>query len=88
MPQSTHIYCVWITVCIWSLAGSLCAFCFHELHGFLFDCLDALWGAVLLLVLQVAFEEELDLFHWNTQVDHTIKESPAGERKVENIKAD
>lgn len=82
--QSTHIHNVCIIVCIRSLVGSLGAFSFHKLHGLLFDCLDALWGAVLLLVLQVALEEELDLFHWNAQVDHTIKECPEGDRKLEN----
>ena len=45
------------------LVCSLCAFSFHKLHCLLFDCLDALWGAMLLFVLQVALEEELDLFH-------------------------
>lgn len=50
-------------MCIWSLFSSVSAFSFHKLHGLLFDCLDALRGAVLLLVLQVALEEELDLFH-------------------------
>lgn len=53
------------------------AFRFHELHGLLFDCLDALRGAVLLLVLQVALEEELDLFHRNAQVDDAIEKLPA-----------
>lgn len=43
--------------------GSFEAFRFDKLDGLLFDCLDALRGAVLLLVLQVALEEELDLFH-------------------------
>lgn len=56
---------------------ALFAFRFHKLHGLLFDRLDALWGAVLLLVLQVALEEELDLFHRNAQVDHAIKKLPA-----------
>lgn len=46
-----------------SLLGSFIAFRFHKLHGLLFDCLDALWGAVLLLILQIALKEELDLFH-------------------------
>lgn len=50
-------------VCVWSLVGSLCAFSFHKLHGLLFDSLDALRGAELLLVLQVALEEELDLLY-------------------------
>lgn len=39
---------------------------------------------MLLLVLQVALEEELDLFHRDTQVDHTVKEFPAGDRRLEN----
>lgn len=81
---SPHTNNVCIIVCIRSLVGSLCAFSFHKLHGLLFDCLDALRGAVLLLVLQVPLEEKLDLFHWNTQMDHAIKERPAGERKLEN----
>lgn len=50
-------------VWVWSSFGSFIAFRFHKLYGLLFDCLDALWGAVLLLVLQIALEEELDLFH-------------------------
>lgn len=62
--QSAHIHSVCIiVVCIWSLFGSLVAFSFHKLYGLLLDCLDALRGAMLLLVLQVALEEELDLFH-------------------------
>ncbi len=87
--QSTHTHArdVCSMVCIWSLVGSLGAFCFHKLHGLLFDCLDALRGAVLLLVFQVALEEELDLFHRNTQVYHTIKERPVGDRKMENLKS-
>lgn len=79
--QSTHIHNVCIIVCIWSSVCSLRAFSFHKLHGLLFDGLDALRSAVLLLVLQVALEEELDLFHRDAQVDHTIKERPAGDRK-------
>lgn len=65
-------------MCVWSLVGSLCAFGFHKLHRLLFDGLDALRRAVLLLVLQEALEEELDLLHRHTQVDHAIKERPAG----------
>lgn len=48
---------------VWSSFGSFSAFRFHKLYGLLFDCLDALWSAVLLLVLQIALKEELDLFH-------------------------
>lgn len=64
-------------VCICSLFSSIGAFSFHKLHGLLFDCLDALRGAVLLLVLQVALEEELDLFNRDTQVDDAVKQCPA-----------
>lgn len=53
--------CVYL--CVWSLVGSISAFSLNKLYGLLFDCLDALWGAMLLLVLQVALEEELDLLH-------------------------
>lgn len=63
-------------VYIWSLFSSISAFSFHKLHGLLFDCLDALRGAVLLLVLQVALEEELDLFHRDAQVDDAVKQCP------------
>lgn len=82
--QSAHIHNLCIIVCIWSLFGSIAAFSFHKLHGLLFDCLDALRRAMLPLVLQVALEEELDLFHRDTQVDHAIKECPAGDRRLEN----
>lgn len=67
--SSAHVSEVWL----WASF----AFRFHKLNGLLFDCLDALWGAVLLLVLQVALEEELDLFHRNAQMDHAIKKLPA-----------
>lgn len=60
--QSTHVHRV-CTVCIRSSFGCLVAFSFHKLYGLLLHGLDALRGAVLLLVLQVALEEELDLFH-------------------------
>lgn len=65
---------------IWSLFGSINTLGFDKLHGLLFDCLDALRGAVLLLVLQVALEEEFDLFHRNTQMDHAIKKLPARDK--------
>lgn len=65
------------------LTRSLCALSFHKFHGFLFDGLDALWCAVLLFILQVTLEKELDLFHRDTQVDDTIKERPAGHRKMD-----
>lgn len=83
--QSTHIQNLCTVVCFWSLVGGLGAFGFHKLHGLLFDCLDALWGAMLLLVLQVALEEELDLLRRNTEVDHTIKERPAEEKSPQNV---
>lgn len=79
----THTHNVCIFVCIWSLVGSISAFSLNKLHGLLFDGLDALRGAVLLLVLQVALEEELDLLHRHTQVDDAIKERPAGDRMLE-----
>lgn len=72
-----------MTVCVWFLLGSLCAFSFHKLHGLFFHCLDALRGAMLLFILQVALEEELDLFHCNTKVNHPIKECPARDRSWE-----
>lgn len=69
---------VWVRWCIFALSVcSVFAFCFHELHGLLFDRLDALRGAVLLLILQVALEEELDLLHGNAEVDRPIEDGPA-----------
>lgn len=65
-------------------AGTFCTFSFHKLHGFVFDGLDALGRAVLLLILQVTLEEELDLLGRNAEVDHPIEERPerGGERHV------
>lgn len=57
-------------------AGSFRTFSFHKLHSFVFDILDALRCAVLLLVLQVTLEEELDLLGRNAEVDHPIEERP------------
>lgn len=68
-PPTTFVH-------VWSLVCSVGAFSFHKLHGLFFDCLDALRSAVLLLILQVALEEELNLLHRHTQVDHSIKERP------------
>lgn len=65
---------------MWTLLGRLRAFSFHKLNGLLFDCLDALRGAVLLLVFQVTLEEELDLLRRNAQVDHAIEQRPARRR--------
>lgn len=58
------------------LIFGLFAFAFHELQSLLLDFLDALRGAVLLLVLQVALEEKLDLLHRNAQVDHAVEQRP------------
>lgn len=77
--------CGWLCMCVClSLAGSLGAFSLHVLQGLLLDRLDALWRAVLLLVFQVALEEEFDLLHRHAQVDHTVKQCPAenGKRKL------
>lgn len=60
--------------------GSFNALGFNKLYRLLFDCLDALRGAVLLLVLQVPLEEEFDLFHRNTQMDDAIKNLPARDK--------
>lgn len=40
---------------------------------------------MLLFILQVTLEKELDLFHRDTQVDDTIKERPAGHRKMDTM---
>ena len=66
------------------LACSLSSLSLHKLQSLRFHGLDTLWCAMFLLIFQVALEEELDLLHRNAQVDHTIKERPAGDRKVEN----
>lgn len=58
------------------LIFSLFAFIFHKLQSLFLDGLDALRGAVFLLVLQVALEEKLDLLHRNAQADDSVEQSP------------
>lgn len=73
------IVVVCVVHCALGSFGSVGAFSLHKLHGLLLDRLDALGGAVLLLVLQVALEEELDLLHREAQVDHAVKQRPGGD---------
>lgn len=68
------------TASVWSLTG-LAAFGLHKLHSLLLDRLDALWGAVFLLILQVALEEELDLLHRHAEVDDAVEQGPAGKAR-------
>lgn len=74
--QSTHTV---NRVHRWSSVGRLGASGLHELHGLLLDGLDALRRAAPLLVLQVALEEELDVFHRQREVDDAVEQSPEGD---------
>lgn len=46
-----------------SSAGSLCAFRLHKFHCLFFDLLDALRGAMFLLIFQITLEKELYFLH-------------------------